>query len=296
MDIALHADDLGLHPAVNDAILAAAEAGTLTGVSLVANGLAAADAVAAAHELPRLGLSLHLNIVRGRPLADPAVVPSLVNREGLFFNSLSRLLWRALAGRLRTEEIEREYRLQLAFVLDRGLKPSRLDSEKHHHLVLPQAAGAAARLAAEAGIASIRVVRETEIAALLAAKGIRTRANPTRRMMLSMVESRSQRSAMDWPTPTRPELTFGVATRGHVDPAGWLEALDALFSDPTSAVVEWIFHPGFDAAMDQVAFTRLHGRLTCHEARRQEAAFLLSQQLRDLCARHRERMYSWTNR
>lgn len=295
MDIALHADDLGLDPAVNDAILAAAKTGTLTGVSLMANGPAAPEATAAAHELPRLGLSLHLNIVRGRPLADPTVVPSLVNREGLFFNSMSRLLWRSLAGRLRTDEIQHEYRLQLAFVLDRGLKPSRLDSEKHHHLLIPQAAAAAARLAAEAGISSIRVVRETEIAALLAAKGIRTRANPTRRLMLSLLESRSQRCAMGWPTPRRPELTFGVATRGHVDTAGWLEALDALFSEPTSSVVEWIFHPGFDAAMDQVAFTRLHGRMTCPEARRQEAAFLQSPQLQDLCARHRERMYSWTN-
>ena len=72
MDIALHVDDLGLHPAVNEALLAAARAGTLSGASLMANGPAALEAAAAVRQLPGPGLALHLSIVRGRPLAPPA--------------------------------------------------------------------------------------------------------------------------------------------------------------------------------------------------------------------------------
>ena len=81
-----------------------------------------------------------------------------------------------------------------------------------------------------------------------------------------------------------------------MDEEGWLKALDALFKASGSTLVEWIFRPGHARAMEESAFTRMYGRVAHPDARRCQAALLVSPALHDLCARHRERMYSWTNR
>jgi len=72
----LHADDLGLHPAVNQAIFEGAESGVLTSASLMVNGRGTAEALNWAKQHKGFGLGLHLNILRGRPFSDPADIPS----------------------------------------------------------------------------------------------------------------------------------------------------------------------------------------------------------------------------
>src|SRR5262249_34645691 len=73
--VVVNADDFGLCAAVNRAIGRAHEEGVLTSASLLANGPTFDEAVAIARARPSLGVGVHLNLLRGRPLAR---VPSLV--------------------------------------------------------------------------------------------------------------------------------------------------------------------------------------------------------------------------
>src|SRR5205814_2445745 len=77
MPVRLHADDLGLHPAVDRAIFRAFEAGALAGASILATGPTFRAAAATARSLG-LPLSLHLAIVDTAPLSPPREIPSLV--------------------------------------------------------------------------------------------------------------------------------------------------------------------------------------------------------------------------
>ena len=81
-NLILHSDDFGLHREVNRAVADAAEQGVLTSASLMMNGAAVEDALERASRCPSLGVGIHLNVVRGRPLSDPQEVPSLVDRDG----------------------------------------------------------------------------------------------------------------------------------------------------------------------------------------------------------------------
>lgn len=148
------ADDWGLSPAVNEAILELARAGVLRSVSLFANlpylehGL---------NELERAGVELaaHLNFTLGRPLSDQ--VPSLVNPEGRF-RAFRPFLWRGLFGLVCKEEVRREAEAQLRLLGSRCAISS-VNGHQHAHL-LPWMAEPIALAAKAFGIQKVRMMED----------------------------------------------------------------------------------------------------------------------------------------
>jgi predicted glycoside hydrolase/deacetylase ChbG (UPF0249 family) len=153
--LVVNADDLGLSVLVNDGIEEAVLAGVVTSASLMVNTPGFDDAVRRAHALgPRLGVGLHLNLTTGASVAPAAAVPSLLDGAGRFL-SLARLIRRALAGKVRPEEVRREADAQFARLRAAGIVPTHADSHRHVH-----AFGAMrGALAAAAAAASVRAVR-----------------------------------------------------------------------------------------------------------------------------------------
>lgn len=101
MKIILHADDLGMSEAVNDAVAEALDRGWCTSVSLMCNGPAFAHAVGLLRARPGVDLGIHLNWSEGPPLTG--------------------------AGPLD------EGRAQVQRALEAGLRLSHLDSHQHLH-------------------------------------------------------------------------------------------------------------------------------------------------------------------
>ena len=97
--IALHADDLALHPAVDRAVFRAYEAGAIGGASILATGptFAAAAARARAVGLPT---ALPLALVDTVPLSPPSEIRSLIASDGQFPPYFPPVIVRALLGRL----------------------------------------------------------------------------------------------------------------------------------------------------------------------------------------------------
>ena len=81
-----NADDFGISPGVNAAIIKAHQEGILNSASLMINQKYAIQAIKAAESMPELEIGLHLNLTNEVPAADPSEIPLLVNAEGKLKN------------------------------------------------------------------------------------------------------------------------------------------------------------------------------------------------------------------
>jgi len=165
----VNADDLGRSRGVDLGIVAAHERGIVTAATLMANAPGAEHAAALARAHRSLDVGVHLVLTYARPLADPARIPSLVERDGSFPRSPSAILG---MGRVDQGEALVEYRAQYARATELlGSDPSHLDS---HHWVHDEPAleWAIGELARETGCA----VRQHDAAQRerLRARGVRT--------------------------------------------------------------------------------------------------------------------------
>lgn len=151
------ADDLGLSPGVSAGILAAHRGGVVRSTSLLVTFAGSEEAAALARQERGLEVGLHLDLVGGRPAADPATVRSLVGPDGTF-HRLGELGARLLCGRVRLAEVAREVRAQAARARGWGIAVRAWDSHRHTHLIPPLSRVVAA-LAREEGVRYLRRAR-----------------------------------------------------------------------------------------------------------------------------------------
>jgi chitin disaccharide deacetylase len=154
----VNGDDFGMSRGITDGIILAQRYGFLTSASLMANMPAAEYALERmAKKAPALGVGVHLNICRGRPVLPPSEVASLVDANGEFFPPAQMIgkLWRGTAFGI---EIEAEFRAQIRWLKERGVAPTHADSHHHMH-IYPAAAGPFARALAAEGIHCARAPR-----------------------------------------------------------------------------------------------------------------------------------------
>jgi len=152
----VNADDFGLATSVNDAIIAAHRYGIVTSTSLLANGRAFGEAVAACRQLPELSVGVHLNLTAEPPLTPAA---TLVNGRGELHLAPLQLWMQILRRQIRIEDIRAEFHAQIAKVFDAGIIPSHLDGHLHVQ-VLPPVADIVIDLAREFSISNVRAPAE----------------------------------------------------------------------------------------------------------------------------------------
>jgi predicted glycoside hydrolase/deacetylase ChbG (UPF0249 family) len=157
----VNADDFGLTGGVCRAIVKAHTDGIVTSTSALALGPAFASGAPLLDGVPSLGVGVHLAVVgEDPPLLGAADIPSLVDARGRLPLSWRQFLPRAIAGRVKLEQVEREFNAQLDCVsatLD-GRPLTHIDTHQHLHL-WPPMGKLVARLAKERGIAAVRVTR-----------------------------------------------------------------------------------------------------------------------------------------
>ena len=131
------ADDFGLTPGVNRGILRAFQHGIVTSASLLVTGSAFEEAVNLARENPELDVGLHLTLVEEQAVLGREGLPSLVDETGRFPRTSSEFFRRAVLGRIRWGEVEREIAAQIARFQKTGLRLSHLNSHQHLHMFPP---------------------------------------------------------------------------------------------------------------------------------------------------------------
>ncbi len=157
------ADDLGLSPGVTQGILEAHRDGVVRSTSLLVTFPSSQEAANLARFEPGLEVGLHIDLVGGQPVSDPAKIRSLVDNEGAF-RGLTDLGARLLSGRVRLAELATEVRAQAARAREWGIEPLAWDSHRHTHL-MPPASRVVAAVARQEGVRYLRRARPPRLAA-----------------------------------------------------------------------------------------------------------------------------------
>jgi hopanoid biosynthesis associated protein HpnK len=157
--VIINADDFGLCRGVNEGIILAHQQGILTSATLMANAPGFEQAVDLARQNTRLGVGIHLNIIRGQPVALPEKVKSLLSSKGYFLGSVYAFLRKLIFRKIELGEVEKEFRAQIEKVSASKLPISHLDSEKHMHTI-PALFKIVLKLGKEYGIPRMRYINE----------------------------------------------------------------------------------------------------------------------------------------
>jgi chitin disaccharide deacetylase len=253
----VNADDFGLTPGVNRAIIELHAAGLVTSASLMARAGATDEAIVLARATPSLGVGCHVVLVDGEPvlsardeiphLADPTCDTFRFGLPSFLYGLYWPRPWAYLPQFRR--QIEAETRAQIQFLQNRGLRLTHIDTHKHTHL-FPSVLRPVLRAARSCGIRVIRNPFEPgwAIRATYGAPWLRV----------------AQVAAVRWLEPVCRRIiaeegfattdgTFAVAGTGTLDAA----ALRSLLEKLPAGTWELVTHPGYnDADLERVR-TRL---------------------------------------
>ena len=150
------ADDFGLSPEVNEAVLAASRGGILTAASLMVGAPAWEDAVAMARAEPGLKVGLHLTLVHGLPVLPASEIPDLVDGSGRLRTDMASVGAAIFFSRRVRSQAQAECRAQFERFAGTGLAFDHVNGHNHFH-IHPSVAEITARLAREFGVPAVRV-------------------------------------------------------------------------------------------------------------------------------------------
>lgn len=128
------ADDFGLSPEVNQAVIQAHREGILTCASLMIEAGAVEEAVALAKAHPSLKVGLHLVLVEGFAVLPKNEIPDLVDESGKFGSRVVSSGVRYFFLKRTRSQIAKECEAQIGKFLAAGLKLDHLNSHHHMHI------------------------------------------------------------------------------------------------------------------------------------------------------------------
>jgi len=229
--VIINADDFGLSKGVNEGIILAHQKGILTSTTLMANMPGFDQAVELAKQNEKLGVGLHLNIVRGRPISPADRLGSLLNKEKKFFSNLFLILRKLWSGKISRQEIELEFRAQIQKILKNDIRISHFDSEKHIHC-LPSLLKIVLKLGNEYNIKKIRYINEYCLSPPLLQSA---------KSLFASMSCLSMKKKIEENGFLIPERSYGICKSGRMSSTRIKKILSTL----KDGVTEIIVHPGF---------------------------------------------------
>mgnify|MGYP001573748938 CR=1 FL=1 len=142
MKLIIHADDFGLSKGITNNILDSFDNGILSSTSVFANGYAFDYAINEYKKRSHFRLSIHINLVEGKPLLPADKVYMLINREGEFCHSFPFLWLKYISGNQKIKQtLKHQVKLEISAQInkvkecfDRDFKIN-IDSHLHYHLI-----------------------------------------------------------------------------------------------------------------------------------------------------------------
>lgn len=226
--VCVTADDYGLDPAINDGIVALAQGGALSGVSVMCHADAVLDDLDALRATG-VPIGLHLVFVEERPLLSEALAP-LCDGAGRLPGSYARLFARLSARPRLLARLVREAAAQIARLRGLGVEVAFINSHQHVHLFPPL---------------------WWALAPLWSSEPVR--AVPFPRFGAAAEAALTTAGALSWalrPLPTRRRLVpFGVEYAGRLDASRAARLVERLARCrlPADCVPEIVIHPGYES-------------------------------------------------
>jgi predicted glycoside hydrolase/deacetylase ChbG (UPF0249 family) len=227
------ADDAGLHPGMTLGALEAHDRGIVTAVSVSPNGRAFDHAVERLKDCPKLDVGVHLTLVGERPLSPPETISTLLGKDGALLPGFPAFVRRALLGKIRWDEVERELRAQIERLEGSGLRAVHANAHQHLH-VLPGVFEIVHKLADEYRIPWLRIPADPA-----AIRGL-----SFRHLELSILNALGRRARNRvLPSFRTTDRAIGIVAAGHLTPGKLTRILEDV-----SGRTELVCHPGIGGA------------------------------------------------
>lgn len=235
----VNADDFGLHPAVNEAIIKGHREGIISSTSLLASGPAFDQAVSLAGENPSLGIGVHTCLVGGLPPVAPVdQVRSLVTEEGLFPLTYIELMKKMYSGTLNYNEVYIELKAQFDKVCQSGLTITHADGHQHMHM-LPKILPIVVALMKDKSLHKIRIPQEAKAFT----NGVHNPGRLVGKIGLSYVAAGARKRIEAWHM-TAPDHFWGMINGGQLTQDALEPILHRVAQE--DGVHEIMTHPGSD--------------------------------------------------
>lgn len=284
----VNADDFGITPGVNRAIVEAHHHGIVTSATMMAGASAFDDAAdmarSAAQDDAQFSVGCHVMLVDGTPLLTAEQVPSLlesVNGAPQFRATLKKFALAALAGKLHAREVEAEATAQIQRVQQAGIAVSHVDTHKHAHM-FPAVLRPFLRAAKACGINAVRNPFEPAFSKHIGQGGWKLRERRLQMHVLQRFVADFQREVAAAGMRAT-DGALGVLVTGVLD----LSIFTQIISKVPEGTWEFVCHPGYnDRDLDQVR-TRLR------ESREQELEVFTSPEARKVLEQHGVQLISY---
>lgn len=231
----INADDFGLHGSINQGIQIAHQKGVLSSATLIASGEAFDEAVQVANKCPDLSIGIHLTLVGSlAPISPLNQVDSLLTPQGRFRDSHISFIRDWALGKIKKDQVYREWCAQVEKILQAGISISHIDSHQHLH-VLPAFTDLVLKLAKAYSIPAVRIPDESSFffatgpmnpGRIIARDGLTFCANQARKKWYNMLLA--------------PDHFFGMLAGGQMTLERWKKLIPHL----PEGVSEVMTHPG----------------------------------------------------
>ena len=265
----LNADDFGLTPKVNAAILRAHCEGVLTSASLMVAEAGFDEAVKIAKRTPAFGVGLHLVTNFDRALLPHSEIPQITTPDGRFLTHPVKTGLLYNRSKTAQAQLRREMTAQFQRFAETGLDWSHVDGHQHYHLH-PFVWDTLLDLCDQFGIHRLRIPHEG-IRSHLRAGGDGPNGNTVSLFFLRMQRRRclrilAERKTLGGKPVFLCDRVYGTLQSGHVSEEYLLRLLDGMEGE----TIEVYAHPGTDYALKLpenqrrglVEDTELHGLLS----------------------------------
>ena len=250
----VNADDFGLTPGVNRAVIELHRASALTSATLMAVAPSFAEAVDLAKENPRLGIGCHIVLVDGAPLSPPGEIPSLLDPESpvpAFRPTLGGFVRDLVLGRIHPQHILVEATAQVQRLQASGLALTHVDTHKHTH-IFPRVLAPVLQAARACGVRRIRNPFEPEWSVRATPQAGKLRWLEVRLLHKLWRGFLSHVNAAEMSTT---DGCLGVLATGTLD----ANTIDSILSPMPPGTWELLCHPAYVDAELRAAHTRLVG-------------------------------------
>lgn len=170
----IHADDIGMCNAANEAAKIGLADGRITSCSVMMPCPWAYDFIQwVRKDQDKYDIGLHITLTsewkayKWRPILTPYKVPSLCDKNGFFYPDVLQVALRA-----KPEEVEAEIRAQVQRALDWGLKPTHLDTHMGTVFARPDFIKAFMKVAREFGITPFLIEPTTNLVEMAKERGM----------------------------------------------------------------------------------------------------------------------------
>ena len=277
MKLIVNADDLGIHPSIDEGIRRAYTNGILTSASIFMTTPFVESAIENVIKKTKIPVGLHLSLTTGKSCAEPRNVPLLADREGNFKNTPAKIIKQIFSRHKKglLDQIKLELKAQFERAKDLSVELTHFDAHQNFHFI-PEIFKILKEIAPEYGVSKVRLSKELFYVFTVIDQTINLvrRKNPLKWAISRYSYSRIRHNF------TTTDYFFGIMYSGIMNRKTFLNFIKCMRVNKSYEVA---LHPGFAAPENEKPYLfPAHNRFISSLARIKEYEILTDPEIRNI--------------